>query len=54
MSRIDVRCKVDLPVAVIMDNNGGKGVTEKKTKFTSLSLGGGHIDLSSVSSDFKW
>ena len=53
MARIDVRCNVDLPVAVIMDNNGGKGITETKTKFTSLSLGGGHIDFAPVSSDQK-
>jgi len=45
MSRLDVRCKVDLPVAVILKNNGGKGVSEKKAKFTSLSLGGGFIDF---------
>ena len=44
MSRLDIRCKVDLPVSVIMDNNGGKGITETKTKFSSLSLGGGCID----------
>ncbi len=53
MARIDVRCDVDLPVAVIMDNNGGKGVTETKTKFTSLSLGGGYINLAPPSSDQK-
>jgi transcriptional regulator with PAS, ATPase and Fis domain len=44
MSRLDIRCKVDLPVSVIMDNNGGKGITETQTKFSSLSLGGGFID----------
>lgn len=48
MSRLDIRCKVDLPVNVIMDNNGGKGVTETQTKFTSLSLGGGFIDYTSA------
>lgn len=45
MSRLDVRCKVDLPVSVLLKNNGGKGVTEKKAKFSSLSLGGGFIDF---------
>ena len=45
MARLDVRCKVDLPVSVLIENNGGKGVTETKTKFSSLSLGGGFIDL---------
>ena len=45
MSRLDIRCKVDLPVSVIANNNGGKGVTETKAKFTSLSLSGGYIDF---------
>lgn len=53
MARLDVRCKVDLPVSVIMENNGGKGVTEAKTKFTSLSLGGGFIDLTPPVSEKK-
>ena len=44
MARLDVRCKVDLPVSVIIFNNGGKGATETETKFSSLSLGGGFID----------
>ena len=44
MSRLDIRCKVDLPVFIIADNNGGKGVTETPAKFTSLSLNGGFID----------
>lgn len=43
MSRLDIRCKVDLPVYVIVKNNGGKGVTESKARFTSLSLSGGFI-----------
>ena len=45
MGRLDVRCEVDLPVCVIADNNGGKGITETKTRFTSLSLAGGFIDF---------
>ncbi|MBI4681572.1 MAG: sigma-54-dependent Fis family transcriptional regulator [Nitrospirae bacterium] len=45
MSRLDIRCKVDLPVYIIANNNGGKGVTETKTKFTSLSLSGGFINF---------
>jgi DNA replication protein DnaC len=44
MPRLDVRCNVDLPVSLIIDNNGGKGVTEAKSRFTSLSLSGGFID----------
>ncbi len=44
MSRLDVRCKVELPVSVLIENNGGKGVTETAAKFSSLSLGGGFID----------
>jgi transcriptional regulator with PAS, ATPase and Fis domain len=44
MSRLDIRCKVELPVAIIAKNNGGKGVEEAQAKFTSLSLGGGFID----------
>ncbi len=44
MARLDVRCKVDLPVSVIIENNGGKGVTETEATFSSLSLGGGFID----------
>jgi len=53
MSRIDVRCKVDLPVSVILKNNGGKGISEKKAKFTSLSLGGGFVDFKTGISDNK-
>jgi len=45
MARLDVRCEVDLPVNVILDNNGGKGVTEANAKFSSLSLSGGFIDF---------
>jgi transcriptional regulator with PAS, ATPase and Fis domain len=44
MSRLDIRCKVDLPVFILANNNGGKGVTETKAQFTSLSLGGGFVD----------
>jgi transcriptional regulator with PAS, ATPase and Fis domain len=43
MSRLDVRCKVDLPVSLLLDNNG-KGITERKAKFSSLSLSGGFIE----------
>lgn len=53
MPRLDVRCKVDLPVSVMVDNNGGKGVTETRTKFTSLSLGGGFISHKSSSAEGK-
>jgi transcriptional regulator with PAS, ATPase and Fis domain len=42
MARLDVRCKVDLPVSVIVDESHKKGATE--SKFTSLSLGGGFIE----------
>jgi transcriptional regulator of acetoin/glycerol metabolism len=44
MPRLDIRCDVDLPVSLIIDKNGGKGVTETKSRFTSLSLSGGFID----------
>ncbi len=53
MARLDVRCKVDLPVNVILDNNGGKGITEANTKFSSLSLSGGFIDLKPTLGDNK-
>ncbi len=46
MARLDVRCNVDLPVSVIVENDGGKKLTETKTKFSSLSLNGGFIDYS--------
>lgn len=45
MSRLDVRCKVELPVSITASNNGGKGTSEAKAKFTSLSLSGGFIDF---------
>jgi transcriptional regulator with PAS, ATPase and Fis domain len=44
MGRLDVRCDVDLPVCVTYDDEGNQGVIEKKSKFKSLSLGGGFID----------
>jgi transcriptional regulator with PAS, ATPase and Fis domain len=44
MARLDVRCKVDLPVFVTESNNRGAGVRETAAKFTSLSLSGGFID----------
>src|SRR4030066_556959 len=43
MARLDVRCKVDLPVSVMFDCDKKSGITE--TKFTSLSLGGGFIEV---------
>ena len=43
MARLDVRCKVDLPVSVMFDCDKKSVVTE--TKFTSLSLGGGFIEV---------
>ncbi len=46
MSRLDLRCKVELPVFIIAKNNGGSGVTETEAKFTSLSLSGGYVDHS--------
>jgi transcriptional regulator with PAS, ATPase and Fis domain len=46
MGRLDVRCNVELPVSVIIENSRGKGVSETKSKFTSLSLSGGFIDYS--------
>jgi transcriptional regulator with PAS, ATPase and Fis domain len=53
MARLDVRCKVDLPVNVMLDNNGGKGVSETSTKFSSLSLSGGFIDFKPPAADTK-
>ncbi|MBI5408511.1 MAG: sigma-54-dependent Fis family transcriptional regulator [Nitrospirae bacterium] len=44
MARLDVRCKVDLPVHLITDSINNKGVTEIGARFTSLSLNGGFID----------
>ncbi|MBI4850153.1 MAG: sigma-54-dependent Fis family transcriptional regulator [Nitrospirae bacterium] len=45
MARLDVRCNVDLPVHVVVGNDANKGITERVSKFTSLSLGGGVIDF---------
>ncbi|MBI5058096.1 MAG: sigma-54-dependent Fis family transcriptional regulator [Nitrospirae bacterium] len=45
MARLDVRCNVDLPVYVIAGTDANKGVTERESKFTSLSLGGGFINF---------
>ena len=42
MSRLDVRCEVNLPVTVSFQKNGS-GTTKVKTKFSNLSLGGGLI-----------
>ncbi|UCD36151.1 MAG: sigma-54-dependent Fis family transcriptional regulator [Nitrospiraceae bacterium] len=44
MSRLDIRCKVELPVSIITRGNGEKGGSETRARFTSLSLGGGFID----------
>ena len=44
MPRMDVRCEVDLPVSIITLKNGGKGTSETKAKFSSISLGGGYIN----------
>ena len=44
MSRLDIRCKVELPVSIIASKSAGKGITETQAKFTSLSLSGGFID----------
>jgi ribosomal protein L37AE/L43A len=46
MGRLDVRYNVELPVRIVIENNVDKGVSETKSKFTSLSLGGGVIDYS--------
>jgi transcriptional regulator with PAS, ATPase and Fis domain len=51
MSRLDVRCKVDLPVSVIHTDTAGKGIKEEKARFSSLSLGGGFIDYQSPVSE---
>ncbi len=53
MSRLDVRCDVELPVCVLVDNNGGKGITETDAKFSSLSLSGGFIDCNVSSAESK-
>ena len=42
MSRLDVRCEVNLPVSISFYDNGSRA-TEVKSKFSSLSLGGGLI-----------
>ncbi len=53
MSRLDVRCEVDLPVSILIDNNGGRGTTETRSRFTSLSLSGGFIDFYAPPSENK-
>jgi transcriptional regulator with PAS, ATPase and Fis domain len=42
MSRLDVRCKVDLPVAVVTGGDG-KETSPDEARFTSLSLSGGFV-----------
>jgi len=44
MSRLDVRCKVDLPVSIIVGDKNAKATSEKRATFRSLSLGGGFVD----------
>lgn len=51
MSRLDIRCKVNLPVSVITTSDRGKGMTETKARFTSLSLGGGFVNFKSPPSE---
>ncbi|GAB4535620.1 MAG: hypothetical protein Fur0020_03130 [Thermodesulfovibrionia bacterium] len=41
MQRLDVRCKVDLPVTIISSD---KGLEERKARFAVLSLSGGLIE----------
>lgn len=53
MPRLDVRCDVELPVSLIIENTAGKGVTETESKFTSLSLSGGFIDYDSPAAQNK-
>ena len=53
MSRLDIRCKVDLPVLIISNDNGGKSVKETEAKFTSLSLSGGFIGHKNSVNDNK-
>ncbi|UCH81237.1 MAG: sigma-54-dependent Fis family transcriptional regulator [Nitrospiraceae bacterium] len=53
MPRLDVRCKVDLPVSVVTMNNGGKGTFEAQAKFSSISLGGGYIHNNILNKDQK-
>ncbi len=43
MSRLDVRCKVNLPVSLIY-GNGGREASEKKASFSVISLNGAYID----------
>ncbi|MBI4837923.1 MAG: sigma 54-interacting transcriptional regulator [Nitrospirae bacterium] len=44
MQRLDVRCQVNLPVNIILDNISGRGMVEKKAKFSELSLSGAYLD----------
>jgi Cdc6-like AAA superfamily ATPase len=43
MQRVDVRCKVDLPVT-LLKVNGGQSVETKEAAFSVISLNGGLID----------
>jgi hypothetical protein len=43
MQRLDVRCKVNLPVR-LLKVNGDSGFVEKKAAFSVLSLNGALID----------
>jgi transcriptional regulator with PAS, ATPase and Fis domain len=53
MARLDIRCKVELPVSIIASKSSGKGITETQAKFTSLSLSGGFIDYKKPSTESK-
>jgi transcriptional regulator with PAS, ATPase and Fis domain len=53
MSRLDVRCKVDLPVRLVYDTHEKKGLTEQSSKFSSLSLSGGFIEYTPPSIENK-
>lgn len=50
MQRLDIRCKVDLPVTII---SGGKELEERKARFAVLSLSGGLIESPSFSPEDK-
>jgi transcriptional regulator with AAA-type ATPase domain len=52
MSRLDARCKVELPVNLIY-GNGGTDTHEKKAKFLEVSLNGAYIDCKSPQPENK-
>ncbi len=51
MPRIDVRCKVDLPVNVVY--GGGQNAKEKEARFSVISLNGAYVDCDHSTSDEK-